>query len=51
MTYKLLDIIGRKEVVYRKIQKGETHLTCYYHILKRQAKAEPKNEHGIIRLR
>ena len=26
MTYKLLDIIGRKKGVYRKIQKGETHL-------------------------
>ena len=29
MTYKLLDIIGRKKGAYRKIQKGETHLTGY----------------------
>ena len=33
----LHDIIGRKKGVYRKIQKGETHLTGYCHILKRQA--------------
>ena len=42
MTYKLLYIIGRKKGVYRKIQKGGTHLKSYYHILKRQAKAETK---------
>ena len=42
--YKLLDIIGRNKGVYRKIQKGETHLTGYYHLLKRQVKAERKKE-------
>ena len=42
MTCKLLDIIGREKGAYRKIQKGETHLTGYYHILKRQFKAETK---------
>ena len=40
MAYNLLEIIGRKKGAYRKIQRGETHLKGYYHILKRQAKAE-----------
>ena len=42
MTCKLLDIIGRKQGEYRKMQKGETHLTGYYSILKIQVKAETK---------
>ena len=42
MTFKLLDIIGTKKGVYRKIPRGATHLKGYYHILKRQAKAETK---------
>ena len=40
MTYKLLAIIAKKKGVYRKIQKGETHLTGYYQGLKRQVKAK-----------
>ena len=39
MTYKLLDIIGRKKGAYRKIQKGETHLTGYYHIKKKTSQS------------
>ena len=40
MNNRLLDLLGKKKGVYRKVKKGENHLLGYYQNLTRQVKTE-----------